>query len=135
MYSKYIDCFIIYRFIVLFLFVINRTAYGLFARSLALLRLALFHTCVLLLWLVLQTQIQRESQISRSDTIGESIGAQKGCVLIWNTRQLDIGPSLLIGTLNIEIGIGDAIGHTDIPWRRLAVQLGLQLLDHLLLTL
>mmetsp|Transcript_16604 Transcript_16604/g.45586 ORF Transcript_16604/g.45586 Transcript_16604/m.45586 type:complete len:260 (+) Transcript_16604:353-1132(+) len=83
----------------------------------------------------LNTQIQRQSQIPRTHAIDKAIGPQKGRVFVGHTTQLHIGPTLLIGTLQIEIGIGNAIRHANVPRRTLTVQLHLQLLNHLLLRL
>mmetsp|Transcript_7660 Transcript_7660/g.15876 ORF Transcript_7660/g.15876 Transcript_7660/m.15876 type:complete len:323 (+) Transcript_7660:1591-2559(+) len=99
--------------------------------------IACFANC----WLIpqklipLHTQIEREPEVARSDAVCESVGSQEWSILVGNTRELNIGPSLLIRSLQIKVRVGDSVGNSDIPRRRLSVQLHLELLDHLLLGL
>lgn len=83
----------------------------------------------------LNTQIQRKTEVSRSNTIGKSICSKHGGILIRNTAQLHIGFSLLIRSLQVKVGIRNTVRHANIPRRTLSIKLHLKLLNHLLLLL
>mmetsp|Transcript_22018 Transcript_22018/g.52172 ORF Transcript_22018/g.52172 Transcript_22018/m.52172 type:complete len:216 (-) Transcript_22018:555-1202(-) len=83
----------------------------------------------------LHTQVQRQAKVSWSNSICESVRSQKWCIFIRDTRQLKVCSPLLVGSLEVEVSVRDSVCNSNVPRRRLSVQLHLQLLDHLLLRL
>mmetsp|Transcript_14008 Transcript_14008/g.28848 ORF Transcript_14008/g.28848 Transcript_14008/m.28848 type:complete len:123 (-) Transcript_14008:883-1251(-) len=67
--------------------------------------------------IILHAQVQRQSEISGSNSVCESVWSQKGRILVGNARQLEVASSLLVGSLEVKVRVGDSVGNSYVPWR------------------